>query len=329
MSLEPQFLQIEEASRASEARSVARSMARMLGFDETGAERAAIIASEACTNLLKHAGGGMLALSSNRAENIELLAMDRGPGMANIAECLSDGFSTAGTSGTGLGAIGRLSAFSDAYSQPGRGTVLFALIAKQRSAKLAAPPVCGLGIPKPGQMVCGDSWGWKSGRNRTTLVVADGLGHGPDAAAASRRAIEIFDRSPESMPAEILEVIHLGLRSTRGAAVSVASMDPERRIVDFAGLGNVSGYVCPRGANPQQMVTMNGTAGLEGRTVYREFRYPWPEGAVVVMHSDGLTSHWNLTDSPALLTHGPALIAGVLFRDFRRSTDDATVVTFV
>lgn len=325
----PQFLQIEESSGAAEARSVARGMARALGFDEAGAERAAIVASEACTNLIKHAGGGSLMLTPNSADHIELLAMDRGPGMASVPECLADGFSTTGTPGTGLGAIGRLSAFSDAYSQPGRGTVLFALIAKERYAKLSAPPICGLRAPKPGQEVCGDDWGWRAGRNRTTVMVADGLGHGPDAAAASRRAAEIFDRYPESGPAEVLEAIHLGLRSTRGAAVSVASMDPERRIIEFAGLGNVAGFVCPRGAQTQQMVSMNGTAGLEGRAVFREFRYPWPEGAAVVLHSDGLTSHWNLADSPALLTRGPALIAGILFRDFRRLTDDATVVAFV
>ena len=188
----PVLLNVEESSRAPEARNAARSMARSLGFDEASAERAAIIAMEACTNLLKHAGGGTLVLTANQELGIELLALDSGPGMANLRECLADGYSTAGTAGNGLGAIRRLAAFSDAYSQPGRGTVVFAMIVNQQMAGSPPPRVCGLQAPKPGQEVCGDAWGCKLGDSRSTVVVADGLGHGPDAAAAARAAMEIF-----------------------------------------------------------------------------------------------------------------------------------------
>jgi anti-sigma regulatory factor (Ser/Thr protein kinase) len=323
----PVLLNVEESSRAPEARNAARTMARSLGFDEASAERAAIVVTEACTNLLKHAGGGTILLTANNELGIELLAMDSGPGMANLRECLADGYSTTGTSGNGLGAIRRLSAFSDAYSQLGRGTVIFALLSNQQMGGGLSPRICGLQAPKPGQEVCGDGWGCKLGETRSTVVLADGLGHGPDAAAAARAALEIFYRHPEASPKVLLESIHLGIRHTRGAAVSVAALDEERRIVEFAGLGNVAGFVCERGGLRRQLVTMNGTAGGDARAVFREFTYPWPQGAAVVMHSDGLSSHWNLNDCPSLISCGPALISGVLFRDFRRATDDATVVT--
>src|SRR5580658_8460483 len=172
-------------------------MARSLGFDEASAERAAIVTTEACTNLLKHGGGGTILLTANNSLGIELLALDSGPGMANLRECLADGYSTAGTPGNGLGAIRRLSAFSDAYSLPGRGTVVFALLANRREAGMTAPRVCGLQAPKPGEDVCGDAWGFKHGDNGDTLIVADGLGHGPDAAAAACCAMEIFFKHPE------------------------------------------------------------------------------------------------------------------------------------
>jgi anti-sigma regulatory factor (Ser/Thr protein kinase) len=328
----PVVLKVEDNSRAPEARNAARNMARSLGFDESSAERAAIVTTEACTNLLKHAGGGTIVLTANDQLGIELLALDSGPGMANLRECLADGYSTTGTSGNGLGAIRRLSAFSDAYSQPGRGTVIFALIANQalianRRMAVPSPRICGVQAPKPGQEVCGDAWGCRLGESHSMVVLADGLGHGPDAAVAAREALEIFYKHPGASPKELLELVHLGLRHTRGAAVSIASLDEERRLVVFAGLGNVAGFVCERGGLRRQLVSMNGTAGGDARAVFREFSYPWPQGAAVVMHSDGLTSHWNLSDCPGLISCGPALISGVLFRDFRRSTDDATVVT--
>lgn len=327
--IHPALIKVEESSGVSEARFAARNMARALDFDEAGAERAAIVATEICTNLLKHAGGGSLCLAPNRERAIELLGLDRGPGMSNLRQCLADGYSTTGTPGTGLGAISRLSAFSEAYSQPGRGTAIFSIVVGKAGAKQPAPNISGVQANKPGQEVCGDAWGWKPARIGNTVVVADGLGHGPDAAAAARCAMEIFHKHSDASPRDILESIHLGLKHTRGAAVSVASMDEDRRIVAFAGLGNVSGYVCETGQPRRQFVSMNGTAGLEARTSFREFSYPWPRGSAVVLHSDGLTSHWGLDDYPALISRGPALLAGVLFRDFSRGTDDATVVAAV
>jgi anti-sigma regulatory factor (Ser/Thr protein kinase) len=326
----PVIFKVEDSSRTPEARNAARRLARALGFDEAQAERAAIVTTEACTNLLKHAGGGTVVLAANGEDlTIELFALDRGPGMEDWHKCLRDGYSTTGTSGNGLGAIARLSAFSDTYSQAGRGTVLFALLTKDDSPKAPAPRVCGIQAPKPGQEVCGDGWSFRKSKAGTAVVIADGLGHGPDAAEAARCAIETFHKDTDARPKELVESIHQGLRHTRGAAVSVAELDEERRVVVFAGLGNVAGYVCEKGVARRQLVSMNGTAGMEGRNVFREFSYPWPEEAVVVLHSDGLVSHWDLGDYPALIGRGPSLIAGVLFRDCCRGNDDATVMAAI
>jgi anti-sigma regulatory factor (Ser/Thr protein kinase) len=326
----PILLEVEDSSRTSEARNAARSMAHSLGFNEAGAERAAIVATEACTNLLKHGGGGILHLAANPEDlSIELLALDRGPGMENWERCLTDGYSTTGTAGNGLGAIARLSAFSDAYSQNGRGTALLAIIAPGHGTKGSAPRICGIQAPKPGQEVCGDAWAFKASPEGVSILVADGLGHGPDAAEAARCAVDIFDKHRSASPKEVLESVHKGLRHTRGAAVTITDLDEGRRIAMVAGLGNVSGYICETGGLRRQLVTMNGTAGMESRTLFREFTYPWPQGASLVLHSDGLVSHWDLGDYPALIRRAPGLIAGVLFRDHRRGNDDTTVVAFV
>lgn len=323
----PVFVKVEDNSRTPEARNAARRLARGLGFGEEGVERVAIVTTEACTNLLKHAGGGTLYLAANDEDlNIELLAMDRGPGMRNWQECLTDGYSTTGTAGNGLGAIARLSAFSDAYSQTDRGTVLFAVIGKREGVTTPAPRISGIQAPKPGQDVCGDAWGFKPGIAGPTLLVADGLGHGHEAAEAARCAVDIFQKHAAASPKEALESVHQGLRHTRGAAVTVANLDEDRRIAVVAGLGNVAAYICETSGLRRQLVTMNGTAGLESRTVFREFSYPWPLDASLVLHSDGLATHWDLGNYPALSSRAPGLIAGVLFRDWLRGNDDATVV---
>src|SRR5262249_30277769 len=111
---------------------------------------------------------------------------------------------------------------------------------------------------------------------------------------------------------------------TRGAAVSVANVHRAPPLVTFAGVGNVSGAICLDGV-VRQTVSHNGTLGREARQM-REYSYPWAGDALIVMHSDGLTSPWSLESYPGLRQRHPALIAAILYRDFNRKRDDVTVL---
>jgi hypothetical protein len=119
--------------------------------------------------------------------------------------------------------------------------------------------------------------------------------------------------------------MHESMRHTRGAAVAVAELDEERRVIAFSGLGNIAGRIFESGGTSRSLVSTYGTAGMDARAV-REFSYPWPAGAALILHSDGISARWDLADYPGLLSHDPAVIAGVLMRDYCRRTDDATVV---
>ena len=320
---------IDDRTQIAEARTAARKLAWDMGFDETSAEQVAIVLTEAGTNLLKHAGGGRIfvrAIGSNSHTEIEVLALDKGPGIQSVDLSSRDGYSTSGTSGTGLGAIARLSRYCDIYSADGAGTALLARLCSTRTRDhVDTGHIGAIQAPKPGEDVCGDQWGFHmSGRERTVLL-ADGLGYGPDAANAAGAAVDILNRHPELPPGELLEAVHLALRSTRGAAAAIARLDEDRRIVMFAGLGNISGLICAAGEPARNMVSTNGTAGVEARHI-REFTYPWAEGSLVILHSDGIGTHWNLNGYPGLSARDPALIAGVIYRDHSRGNDDATIL---
>src|SRR5689334_20816610 len=99
------------------------------GFDESARGKLALVVTEAGNNLVQHAPGGTLllrALTRDEVGGIEVMTLDRGPGMRNIEQCMQDGYSTAGTPGNGLGAIARLASHFDLYSVPGHGTALLA-----------------------------------------------------------------------------------------------------------------------------------------------------------------------------------------------------------
>ena len=160
---------VEEPSTAAAVRRAARKMATEIGLNETRAEEVVIVVSEACTNLLKHVGQGEILLHTTGEEQephtrLELLALDRGPGMHDLEQCIKDGFSTSSTAGQGLGAIVRLSKESDFYSVPRKGTAVLArwFSPVQQDAVSQGDPCMRIGavnISKPGQDSCGDSWG--------------------------------------------------------------------------------------------------------------------------------------------------------------------------
>ncbi|GAB1541822.1 anti-sigma regulatory factor [Scytonema sp. NUACC21] len=326
----PVALPILEPSQAGEARRKAIVFASRLGFNETERGKVAIVVTEVANNLIRYAKNGLLLLQAktkNDVAGIEILALDSGPGMDNIDECLRDGFSTAGTPGNGLGAIARLSDFFDIYSLPNIGTALVAQLwadiipYNQLKDNLEIGVVC---LPKTGEKVSGDAWGSHQETNKALLLVADGLGHGPLAAQASLEAVRIFQKNAFMTPRAIVEATHRALKSTRGAALAIAEIDFERQTVSYTGIGNIAGSILAT-VSRHSMVSQNGTVGYEMRKI-QEFTYPWSKGALLIMHSDGLKTQWRLEQYPGLLNKHPSLIAGILYRDFNRERDDVTVL---
>jgi hypothetical protein len=247
--------------------------------------------------------------------------------MTDLDRCLRDGYSTAGTPGTGLGAIVRLADFFDIYTVPQSGTALLARL-WSRPLSLERPAgtleVGTLQLPKPPEEVCGDAWAVDQGQGQTRILVADGLGHGPVAAEAARAAVRIFRENSRLSLVELIQCIHDALRSTRGAAVAAAEVDLNAQALRFAGVGNIAGTIVAGGAS-HSLVSHNGTVGHQLRKV-QQFVYSFPRGALLVLHSDGLVTHWRLDDYAGLAARHPSLIAGMLYRDFNRRRDDVTVV---
>jgi len=321
---------IEESSQTASARRIASRMATDIGFNEVQAGEVAIVVTEACTNILKHAVRGEILLRVNDDTELEVLALDPGPGMRNIHECLRDGFTTSNSPGEGLGAIQRLAAESDFYSVPGEGTAILARWPATRADGAAGLRAGAVNVCKPGQEICGDSWGIEQNGDISTVMVADGLGHGYEASQASLEAVRVLRDNPELAPKPLIELCHRALRSSRGAAVAVAQIDRRRELVTFCGVGNVAAQIFSAGVQEgsrrsQHLVSVNGTSGHEASRV-REFTYPWPADGTLLMHSDGLATGTGLDRRPGLAMHDPSLIAGVLYKDFGRGHDDATVV---
>ncbi len=320
------WFRVEAAATASSARRTADRLAVQLALPERRAADLSIVVAEAAGNLVKHADEGVLLIRPVRTyerAGVELIAIDRGPGMADVARSVGDGHSTAGTLGVGLGSIVRQSSWHDLHSTPGRGTVLVAQVWPGDPP----PPAWAAGITRPltGESVSGDAFASRDAGGRRQVMMCDGLGHGGPAAAAAHEAVRVFADAPAVPPEAVLEVLHRKLNHTRGAALAVAELDAEAGVVRYAGLGNISGTVITPPGTRRGMVSLPGIAGHQRRQV-RQYEYPLDRDAVVLMHSDGVVDRWNPADYPGLLRRSPAVIAATVLRDAGTRRDDAGVL---
>jgi anti-sigma regulatory factor (Ser/Thr protein kinase) len=325
---------VVDSSQIGEARRAAAILAEEANLNSDMAGRLALVVSEAASNIASHGGsigkdtrdGEVILrrLASAKRGGVEMLAIDRGRGIDDLPRAMRDGYSTGGTRGGGLGAIERLSSYFDILTGHGAGTVLLSQMwnggEKRESVEVGA--VC---LPLQGETANGDSWSTcTTADGLTRILVADGLGHGSAADEASEAATRAFAQAKDAALTESLERIHAALRTTRGAAVAGALLDAVSGRIEFGGIGNVAGtIVCD--SNTRSMVSHNGTAGHSARKI-GTFVYDWPANGVVVMHTDGLVSHWKLDRFPGLARRHPSLIAGQLYRDCTRGRDDVTVV---
>jgi len=330
-----QRYEVAEASQIAFARRGVGELARGLGFSETVAGELAIIVTECATNLLKHAGGGELLvrplMDGSQRYGIEVLCIDRGPGIHDLHRCFEDGYTTAGSPGTGMGAIRRLSGELDIWSMPGQGTVL--RIACWNGARANTPGEPArvtygvVNLPLQTETVSGDAWSCSIGDNEFTVLVADGLGHGPLANVAAIEAARVLGVHGDAPLERIMEVANEALRPTRGAAVGIARMPSVTpaggATVAFTGIGNIAASVWTD-VSHRHLVSHSGIVGHGARRA-QQFEVSYPPHALLVLHSDGIGSRWDLARYAGLGSRHPALVAAVLYRDFSRGRDDVTV----
>lgn len=183
-------------------------------------------------------------------------------------------------------------------------------------------------VPFGGAEYSGDAWAWVRDRDLVTLMLADGLGHGPEAARASTAAVEALRASAHLAPGEAVRRLDRALSGTRGAAVAVAQVDTRASVLRFAGVGNIGARLC-EGGTWRHLVSRPGIVGTHRPTTLREEQAAWADDRVLVLHSDGLPSRWSPTSDTCRTTTDPAVTAAVTIRDASSSArpvrDDTAV----
>ncbi|MCL4531982.1 MAG: ATP-binding protein [Actinobacteria bacterium] len=310
-------------------RQVAGSMASRIGFEERAVEEIILVVSELATNLVKHAGGGVLTLTPlSSPDGIEIESLDGGPGIPLPGPAIADGFSTAGSLGYGLGTVNRLMDNLEITTPPnGRGARLVCRRAVRPDGGTAGPFPLTFGVasrPYPGMAVNGDAFVIKR-RGHTALAgIIDGLGHGQAAHLAAETARQYVETHFEQPLDALFRGTALACGSTRGVVMALARFDCDSWKLTFASVGNVEARVFGSSQSMGLMVR-RGVIGLNAPSpIVTE--HPWQASFTMVLHSDGLRTHWRWEDFPNPEGRSAEIIARDLLKALAKENDDATVM---
>jgi serine/threonine protein phosphatase PrpC len=174
--------------------------------------------------------------------------------------------------------------------------------------------------PIAGESECGDQLGVFTHGARTTVVLADGLGHGLEAAQAAQRAVARVAERADAALSELMHDLHASLAGTRGAAVALVRIDLALGQLDHASVGNVELTALAREA--VRPIAVPGVVGARMRKVL-ETRHRVFAGDLVVLYTDGISSRLTLD---GLRGSTPQEIADAILRQHSKPRDDAACV---
>lgn len=319
-------------SDVSEAGRTAFTAALTLGFDALAAEELRLVAHELASNVVRHAHGGTLGVSAIDREGhlgIELCADDDGPGIANAELALADGFSTAGSLGTGLGTVNRLADELDiSAGETGRGARVVCRRWLREPASGADRLPLAFGVATRAQQVGGpngDAYVIRKRGGAALVGVIDGVGHGVEAYRAAQMAVDYVNRHDDRPLDELMRGTSRACRGTRGVVMALARIEADASRLTFASVGNIEARLNTPSEH-RHLIAQRGLLGLhDAHGAVTE--HPWVARSMLVLHSDGAKAHWAWSDFSDLWPEPPEKIARrLLGRLTVGHTDDATVL---
>jgi len=178
----------------------------------------------------------------------------------------------------------------------------------------------------PGEEQCGDGAHAAVTGTGWLLAAADGLGHGQEAAIASTAFMNVVQQHPEKQPAELIRLCHDALRNTRGCAGTIVTIERKRRLLSWAGVGNVEGVLLHAGPASRRADYITLRGGIIG--------YRLPElqtssiflldGDILILATDGIASDFV---HAVALQYSPGELARYILDRYGKATDDALVLT--
>ena len=312
------------------AGELGRAFAASLGFPTLHCDEIGLAVTELASNLIRHAPGGTIKLGQVRTgerAGIEIQSVDNGPGISDVDRAITDGYSTAGGLGLGLGTVNRL--MDELEISSGAKGGLHIVCRRWVRGRPSGAVLGGLDFGAATRSCRqlpenGDTFIFKQWERNALAGVIDGLGHGPLAQRASQAARQYIEQHFDQSLANLFLGVDRACRATRGVVMALARFDLARQTLTVASVGNIEVRLV---GSPEKfnLVVRRGIVGLNApKPVPSE--HPWTSTCLLIMHSDGIRTHWNWSQFNDVMREAPNAIARRLLSELGKMDDDATVI---
>ena len=317
-------------------RSKLSAIAQRLGIPDWKRENMLLVASELVTNHVKHAGGrGLIQVWQQPGPVLDIVALDFGPGIANLSQAEEDGYSTVNTLGKGLGSIRRLSDELHVYTQQGSsgrikkwsGTVFLARFFPSDNKEANGTAIIpGFKIGLYSRSLSdlrynGDRIYLQQVGDKLRWLHLDALGHGELAQEATVN-LAIHLANDESLIA-VLEAVNQQLAGSRGAVAVIGEIDSGQNKVQLVGVGDMHAHLYDA-EQIESIPFARGILGKEHRTP-SVFQADFGKKNMVMSASDGIRRNWDVSNFSGLFNQHPQLIAYTLGNIMARISDDQSI----
>lgn len=315
-------------------RSKLEVIAQRLGFPEFKMQNMLLVASELVSNNIKYAGGrGLIQVWQQPGQVLDIVALDFGPGIADLEQAEEDGYSTANTLGKGLGSVRRLSDELFIYTQlrdegPQKkwsGTVFLARFHQGDGKQAPRREMAGFRLGLFSRSLSdsrynGDRVYVQADGKKLRWLHLDGLGHGE---AAHEATASLAAHLAHDNPVETLEGVDHQLAGTRGAVAAAGTIDMAAQQIKIAGVGDMHARLYDK-QYLSEVQFVPGVLGREHRTLLL-FEGGFNNRNLVITASDGIRRNWDTTSFAGLFKQHPQLIAYTLGNIMSRVSDDQSL----
>lgn len=328
---EPVVISIASAGNKRDAAECARQFALRLGFSHSESDEIALAVTELASNVLEHAGSGQIHLKSLQTERsvaLQVVCEDNGPGLRDSERAMTDGYSTAGSLGAGLGAVNRLMDTLEFFARPEGGLRIVCERWPRPKTGNFFPRRLEFGAATRSCRLMrenGDTFVIQQWEDHALAGVIDGLGHGHFAQRASQAARQYLEHHFDQPLDNLFRGVGRACRATRGVVMALARFDLSGARFDLATIGNVEVRLLGQ-ETPFKPAIRRGVVGHSSAPAPVTTAHPWTGTNVLIIHSDGINSRWHSDQIGDLSSRSAAELARGLVERFGRIDDDATVL---
>ena len=173
------------------------------------------------------------------------------------------------------------------------------------------------------EFVNGDAGFISVSEEQLFVCIIDGAGHGREAHTIAQASRDFLEKNKNETLPGLMKKLHESLRGTRGGVAIIGKFDGEGLEFHYVGIGNI--VLRKFGKSPERAVTQDGVIGYQIRTP-REKVMKISGGDILVLHTDGIASNFDVSDYPEILNDDAKTIATHLIKKFGKNDDDATCI---